>query len=66
MSDVVNLNRFRKAKARLAKDAAAAANRARFGRTKDQKARDQAEQAQVHRLLDGVRRDTPPDDGGRS
>jgi hypothetical protein len=37
MADIINLNKKRKAKARLAKEAKAAENRIKFGRTKHEK-----------------------------
>ena len=37
MGDVVNLNRFRKAKEKAVREAQATANRTRYGRTKDQR-----------------------------
>jgi hypothetical protein len=55
--DLVNLRRFRKDKARAEKDATAAANRAKFGRTKEQKAADAAEADKARRLLDGAKRE---------
>ena len=57
MSQPVNLNRFRKEKARDAKRAAADANSAKFGRTKAQKAVEQAERERTERTLDQHRRD---------
>ena len=48
MAKVVNLNKFRKQKAREAAAATAAENRIRFGRTKAEKARD-AESAKAGR-----------------
>lgn len=57
MAEVVNLNRFRKAKARDDARVVAEANRAKFGRTKAEKARDVAEQARGERLLDGAKRE---------
>lgn len=62
MSDVVNLNRARKRKARAEAEAKAAENRAKFGRTKGERARDKAEGEAVDRILDGSRRDDPPSD----
>jgi hypothetical protein len=56
MADLVNLNRFRKQKARAEKEAAAAENRARFGRTKAEKGAEAKEAARKTRLLDGHRR----------
>ena len=60
MSQVINLNRVRKAKARIAAEQQAAANRVRFGRTKLEKQQDrEAAQAAVAKL-DGHRLETPP------
>ncbi len=56
MADLVNLNRFRKQKARAEKEAAAAENRARFGRTKAEKEAEAQDLARKARLLDGHRR----------
>ena len=55
MGDLVNLKSVRKAKARLADAAAADANRAKFGRTKTEKARDSVESARRERELDEAR-----------
>ncbi|HWJ73411.1 MAG TPA: DUF4169 family protein [Kaistia sp.] len=60
-ADIVNLNRFRKSKARAAKDAAAAENRTRFGRTRAEKQRDAIEAERETRRLDAHRRDDPSD-----
>ena len=57
MSDVTNLRRFRKRKARAEADARAAQNRARFGRTPEQKRRDEHEAEASRRKLDQLRRD---------
>jgi len=58
MSDgVVNLNRFRKAKRRADKQATAAANRVKFGRTKAEMAEDAAETAKHRDTVDGARKD---------
>lgn len=58
MSQPVNLNRFRKQKARAEKKARADENAVRFGQTKSQRdaARTQAEKAR--RDLDGHRKET--------
>ncbi|WP_376095340.1 DUF4169 family protein [Roseomonas sp. CCTCC AB2023176] len=53
--NIVSLGRARKARARAEKEAQAAANRAAHGRTKDQRARDAAEEARRRALLDGAR-----------
>jgi hypothetical protein len=52
MADVVNLRQARKRKARADKDQQAAENRAKFGRTKGETARDDADAARVRRHLD--------------
>lgn len=57
MSDVVNLNRFRKKQARSEKEKRAEGNRAKFGRTKAEKARDEKERTALAQHLDGSRRD---------
>ena len=59
MADLVNLNRARKAKARAEKDAQAAANRVKFGRTKGQKAADAAAAERAARAVDQARREEP-------
>lgn len=57
MNDVVNLNKARKARVREADKALAAANRAKFGRTKGQQAATKAEADKVVRLLEGAKRE---------
>ncbi|NLR71348.1 DUF4169 family protein [Novosphingobium sp. ERN07] len=57
MGDVVNLRAVRKAKERDARAVEAQANRAKFGRTKGEKARDQHEAERAARLLDGAKRE---------
>ena len=57
MGEIINLNRARKARALAAKDAQAAENRVRFGRTGAQKAADRAEREKAGRGLDGARRE---------
>lgn len=56
MAQIVNLNRFRKAKARDAKRAEADANAAKHGRSKAVRLRQQADAARAERDLDGHRR----------
>ncbi|MFC1672845.1 DUF4169 family protein [Pseudomonadota bacterium] len=53
MADVVNLNQFRKAKARADKTKQAHDNRVKFGRTKAEKTKDAAERDAHERGLDG-------------
>lgn len=55
MGDVVNLNRVRKARARVEARMTADANRAKFGRTKAEKARDRIEKDRAEALLDGAK-----------
>ena len=57
MAQIINLNRARKAKARVDKQAEAQANRAKFGRTKAEKQVEAAERACAERDLDGAKRD---------
>ena len=57
MAEIVNLNKARKAKARAEKEETAAANRAKFGRTKAEKAKVSAEQARIGKTLDGSKRE---------
>jgi hypothetical protein len=65
MTGIVNLNRVRKAKAKVAGKAQADANRAAFGRTKADKQAAAAEADRLARTLDGARRDGPPDPDDR-
>lgn len=57
MAEIVNLRLARKAKARAAKEATAAANRAAFGRSKGEKDAAKIEAARGARLLDHAKRD---------
>jgi hypothetical protein len=57
MAEIVNLNRVRKAKARVDAVKTADANRARFGRTKAERQAEAAEQARRTALLDGAKRE---------
>lgn len=59
MGEVVSLGKVRKAKARADRETQAQANRAKFGRTKAEKARDKSDADRAARLLDGARRDEP-------
>ena len=71
-AEVVNLRRVRKATARVEREAEAAANRARHGRTKGERAVQGLEARRAARSLDGALRDATsahpvvasPDDGG--
>ena len=55
MADVVNLNRFRKAKARADDKRQAAANRVAFGRSKTEKAAAKAEQGRQEAVVEGAK-----------
>jgi hypothetical protein len=57
MTEIVNLNRVRKAKARSDAGKAAETNRAKFGRTKAERDAEAAEQARRDALLDGAKRE---------
>lgn len=59
MSKVINLNKLRKRKSREAAQVQAAENRARFGRTPAEKARDEAAAEESRRKLDLLKRETP-------
>lgn len=52
LGDIVNLKRFRKQKARAEADSHAAANRALFGRSKDERIKTDREQEKAGRVLD--------------
>lgn len=58
MTDPINLNRFRKAKAKSEARSTAAENRVRFGRSKAEQTRVEAEREKAARDLDGSKRDT--------
>ena len=59
MAEIVNLNRARKARDRVAAGEKAAANRAAHGRTKAERARDAAAERERNALLDGARLEGP-------
>ena len=58
MSTPVNLNKVRKERARAAKRAQADQNAVAYGRTKAEKAQDQAKADQAAKRLDGHKRET--------
>lgn len=62
-ADILNLNKARKAKARQEKKKLAEENRAKFGRTKEQKRETGDEDARRNALLDGAKRDRAEDSG---
>lgn len=57
MVEPINLNKARKARAKAAARAQAAQNRARFGRTGEEKAAARTEADRAARELDGARRE---------
>lgn len=57
MSEIVNLNKARKARAQTEAKATAAANRAKFGRSKGDKAASKLDAARATRTLDGAKRE---------
>ena len=57
MTQPINLNKARKARVRAAASAQADANRAKFGRTKAEKAAAQLEAERLARVLDQARRE---------
>lgn len=57
MAEITNLNRYRKDKARAERRQQGDANAARFGRTRAQKAAEEAERKRTERTLDQHRRD---------
>jgi hypothetical protein len=62
MGDVISFRDAKKAKSRADKEAAASANRAKFGRTKDERTAEEARRERLDKTLDGARRETPPDE----
>ena len=57
MAEILNLNQARKAKAKIDAKTQAAENRAKFGRTKTDKALDAARADKLKRDLDGAKRE---------
>lgn len=61
MGDVINLNRYRKARARAEKQREAEANRARHGRTRSERTATRREQRRSDAALDGKRLEVAAD-----
>ena len=57
MTEIVNLNKFRKAKQKDTVKKTAAANRAKFGRAKAEKDREAAERDRQTKIVDDARRE---------
>jgi hypothetical protein len=62
MSNVVNLNKFRKAKAKAEKEKRAETNRRLHGRTKAERQRELLQKKQLETKVDGARIDPVPGD----
>ena len=56
MTEIINLRQQRKAKARTDKEKQAAANRAKFGQTKQEKLKAKHEKTQAKKHIDGHKR----------
>lgn len=63
MAEITNLTRFRKARARAAKRRQGDENAALFGRTRAQKAAEEADRTRAARTLDQHRREDEAGDG---
>jgi hypothetical protein len=59
MAEIVNLRRARKAKARQTKETEAAANRAKFGASKTERALTEAEVEKLAHTIDAHKLDKP-------
>mgnify|MGYP001206688544 CR=1 FL=1 len=57
MADIVSLSKARKARAHVAKEAVAAENRVKFGRTKAEKQAEAAKASLAQKQLDGAKRE---------
>ncbi len=64
MTEVINLNRQRKAKTRTDKEKQAAENRRKFGRTKEEKKLEKKKAELAERQLQGHKRETGEDPEG--
>ena len=60
MGDVVNLNKFRKRKAKAEAEKRAETNRRLHGRTKAERARDALQKQQLETKVDGAHLEEPP------
>lgn len=62
MSNVVNLNKFRKAKAKAEQEKRAETNRRLHGRTKAERQREFLQKKQLETQVDGARLESSPSD----
>jgi hypothetical protein len=60
MGDVVNLNKYRKKKAKLARERRAETNRRLHGRTKSERARDELQKRLLDAKVDGAHLERAP------
>lgn len=60
MNNVVNLNKYRKQKAKAEREKRALTNRRWHGRTKAQRAAEELQKKQLERAVDGARLEPPP------
>ena len=58
MTEIINMNKKRKAKARGEKEAQAAQNRVKYGRTKHEKLAEKLKAAKLDRHVDAHQRET--------
>ncbi len=58
MTEIININKKRKARARIEKEARAAENRLKFGRTKQEKLAEKLKAEKLERHLHAHKRDT--------
>ena len=61
MGDIINLRQVRKQRARAERETAAQENRIRFGRTKADRIKENAESLLARRRLEAAKRDTSED-----
>lgn len=62
MAKVVNLNKFRKQKAKEAREKQAEVNRRLHGRTKAERLQELQQKQRLEKQVDGARLETPPGD----
>jgi hypothetical protein len=62
MTEVINLNQQRKAKARTDKEKKASQNRAKFGRTKEEKKLEKLKAEKLERHVEGHKREPEGDE----
>ncbi len=63
MGNVVNLNKFKKQKAKIARAKQAETNRRLHGRTKAERAREALQKKQLETSVDGARLESAPNSG---